>query len=95
MLSKDCRDRLRFRLSDASGVLRFVEFEILDHDECHDMETTLREYLVGRALADVDLDFLRGLTCAGNGACMDAVICEVQKCQHLFVHRQEDQSAAC
>jgi hypothetical protein len=95
MSPKDCRDKLRFRLSDASGVLRFAEFEILDDGECYDMKATLRDYLVGRALADVDLDFLRGLTCAGGGACLEAVISEVQKCQCLFVYNREDQSAAC
>jgi len=95
MCAEDCRDKLRFRLNDASGSLRFMEFEILNAPTCRDMEKTLREYLVGRALAEVDLDYLRKLTCAGNGECMQAVIREVQKYQHLFVREHEDQAATC
>ena len=95
MCAEDCHDKLRFRLNDDSGVLRFVEFEIRSAPICRDVEKTLREYLVGRALAEVDLDYLRRLTCAGNGECMRAVIREVQKYQRLFVRNHEDESATC
>ena len=95
MYAEDCRDKLRFRLNDDSGVLRFLEFEILNASTCQDLAKTLREYLVGRALAEVDLDYLRKLTCAGNGECVQVVIREVQKYQHLFVRNREDQSATC
>lgn len=95
MFVEDCRNRLRFRLNDDSGVLRFEEFEILDPSRCGATERTLREYLVGRALADVDLDYLRKLTCAGDGECMQAVIREVEKQQHLFTRKREDQPAKC
>ena len=95
MFSEDCYDRLRFRLNDDSGVLRFMEFEILNPTRCRDVEETLREYLVGRALADVDLDYLRELTCTGSGECMQTVIHEVQKHQHLFVQDHEGRPATC
>ena len=95
MYAENCRDKLRFRLNDGSGSLRFMEFEIRNAPTCQDVEKTLREYLVGRALAEVDLDYLRKLTCTGNGECMQAVIREVQKCQHLFVRNHEDESATC
>ena len=95
MFPDDCHDRLRFRLNDRGGVLRFMEFEILNPSRCRDVEETLREYLVGRALADVDLDYLRKLTCTGDGECMQAVIREVQKHQHLFDRNHKDQSAKC
>ncbi len=89
----ECRDRLRFRLNDASGVLRFVEFEILGTPTCRDLETTLRSYLVGRPLAEVDLDYLRTLHCAGRGDCVHAVIREVQKHQALFLHDRRKRPA--
>ena len=95
MFAGDCRSQLRFRLNDDSGVLRFVEFEILEPSRCGDTESVLREYLLGRALAEVDVEYLRKLTCAGNGECMQAVIREVEKQQHLFARKSEDQAAAC
>ena len=95
MSAEACHDKLRFRLNDDSGVLRFMEFEILNTPACDDMEKTLREYLVGRALADVDLEYLRNLACTGNGECMQAVIREVQQYQHLFVRNDDSQPATC
>ena len=59
------------------------------------MEDTLREYLVGRALADVDLEYLRNLACTGNGECVQAVIREVQKYQHLFIRNDDGEPATC
>ena len=95
MSTKDCHDKLRFRLNDDSGVLRFMEFEILNTPACQDMEKTLREYLVGRALTDVDLEYLRNLACTGNGTCMQAVIREVQQYQYLFIRDDGGQPATC
>ena len=95
MCAAECSDRLRFRLSDNSGVLRFEEFAIVDALDCRDMQHTLREYLVGRSLADVDLDFLRGLKCPADCECLRALIGTIQKHQHLFARKNEDQSATC
>ena len=95
MSAEDCRNQLRFRLNDDSGVLRFVEFEILEPSRCGATERILREYLLGRALADVDVQYLRKLTCAGNGECMQAVIREMEKQQRLFTRKGEDQPATC
>ena len=95
MFMEDCHDRLRFRLNDDSGVLRFMEVDIRNAPTCRDVEKKLREYLVGRALGDVDLEYLRKLACTGDGECMQAVIREVQKYQHLFVRNHEGQSATC
>jgi hypothetical protein len=93
--AEQCLGRPVFRLSDESGSLRFMEFEILNAPECRDMEATLRDYFVGRALADVDLEFLRGLHCPGDGACLDVVIREVRKHQRLFVRNRAARSATC
>lgn len=89
----ECRDRLRFRLNDASGVLRFVEFEIVDTPACRDLETTLRDYLVGRPLAEVDLEYLQELRCAGRCECIHTVIGEVQKHQALFLQDRRKKPA--
>ena len=87
MSASECSDRLRFRLSDDSGVLRFEEFTIVDALDCGDMQQTLREYLVGRSLADVDVDFLRGLKCPADGQCLHALIRAVEKYQQLFTQK--------
>ncbi len=84
MFTPTCDDRLRFRLGNESGVLRFEEFSIINPLECRGMEHTLREYLVGRSLADVDLDYLRGLRCPADGESLRALIATVQKHQQLF-----------
>jgi hypothetical protein len=90
-----CRNRLRFRLTDASGVLRFAEFEIVDAPDCKGLEATLRDYLLGRSLADVDLGFLRRLRCPNHCDCMQAVIREVRKHQALFLRKDRKRSARC
>jgi hypothetical protein len=59
------------------------------------MEETLRQYLLGRALADVDLRYLQALACGGNGDCMQALIREMQKYQYLFDRNHEGLSARC
>ena len=87
MFSDDSHDRLRLRLNDESGVLRFVEFEILNPSRCRDVEQMLREYVLGRALADVDLGYLCKLSCNGNDECLRGVIYEVHKYQQLFAKK--------
>lgn len=88
-----CCGQPRFRLSDASGVLRFEEFRIAGAPECSHLEEAIRAYLLGRPLAEVDLAVLRGIQCPANGGCLREVIGEVQKHQRLFV-RNEPHSAA-
>jgi hypothetical protein len=81
---EDCRDRLRFRLNDESGVLRVAEFAIGGASACREVEETLQAYLVNRALADVDPDDLLGFVRDGDGDCVRAVVDEVRKYQRLF-----------
>lgn len=85
MFPEDGGDRLRFRLNDDKGVLCFTEFEILNPLRCRGVEGVLREYLLGRPLADIDPADLRKEMPAGNGECAEAVIREVLKHQRLFV----------
>ena len=49
------------------------------------MEQELRAYLIGRPLSKVDLGHLQSLTCAGNGACLQAVIQALEEYQELFL----------
>ena len=95
MFSEDGHDRLRCRLNDDDGILRFVNFEILNASECRGTAKVLQEYFVGRALADVDFDYLRGLMCRGNVECIHPVIREVNKHLRLFVRSDADQDAKC
>ena len=88
MTSQECQDRIRFTLSNATGVQRFKTFELVEGPECAGMGKLLREYLVGRPLAEVDLDYLQSLKCHRNGGCTLEVIEVIQEYQDLFVgHR--------
>ena len=85
MSSGDCFDKVRFSLSDESGVLRFQTFDIVGGSDSCEIVEMLQEYLVGRPLTDVDVDYLRGLRCGGNGECVRATIRTVEEYQQLFV----------
>ena len=91
MYSKECRNKIRYSLSDASGVLRFTAFNIVDAPECGDIQEMLRQHLVGRPLADVDLDDIRGLRCKGDGECIRTVIRVIEESQHMFVRMGKEQ----
>lgn len=85
MSSTECNDKIRFSLSDESGALRFDSFAITDAPRCRDMERKLQSHLVGRPLSEVDIGYLRNLTCDGDGSCMKAVIQVIKKHQELFL----------
>lgn len=63
---EDCRDRIHFSLSDASGALRFESFEIVDAPECEQFEKDVRAVLLGRSLHDVQPEDFRGLSCPSD-----------------------------
>jgi hypothetical protein len=85
MKPDDCANRIRVSLSDETGVLRFTSFDIVEVAVSCNILETLQEYLVGRSLADVDVDHLRRLTCSGNGECLRTVISVVEEYQQMFV----------
>jgi len=95
MSPEDCYDRIRCSLSDEGGPPRFTSFEIVGMPECRGMEWLLQEYLVGRPLADLDVAFLRGLTCEGSAECMHAVVRLVHEYQDLFLHDSPPQETPC
>ena len=91
----DCINKVRFSLNDDTGVLRFEAFDIVDlPDSCERVEE-LQEYLVGRPLADVDMDYLRGLRCSGDGECMRAAVRMVQEYQRLFARKPKEARSTC
>ena len=81
----ECRDRIQCGLSSETGVLRFQTFTIVEGPECAGLSRLLREYLVGRPLAEVDLDCLQNLKCQGNGDCVSTVVDMIREYQDLFV----------
>jgi len=85
MKPDDCANRVRFSLSDETGVLRFTSFDIVDIPAFCDVVETLQEYLVGRSLAEVDVEHLKNVSCAGDGECLRAVISLVEEYQQMFV----------
>lgn len=85
MLPDECYDKVQFSLSDDSGVLRFESFAIPDAPDCRAVEQGLRQYLVGRALADVELPELLRLSCDGGGACIEAVVRAIEVHRRLLL----------
>ena len=95
MAPENCADRVRFTLSDEDGELRFVSFDIVGAPECKNLTAALRDYLIGRKLADVDLHHLRGFRCSGNGECVRAVIDTVAEHQVMLVPDHSSRPSTC
>ena len=70
----DCRNKVRFVLSDKTGTLRFTDFDIVNAPECGEVAGPLKEYLLGRPLTGIDLGYIRQLTCPGNGQCIRDIV---------------------
>jgi len=66
----DCRNEVRFALSDSTGPLRFTGFDMVDAPECGKVAGRLKEHLLVRPPAELDLGHIRQATCAGNGQCI-------------------------
>ena len=58
MGSEDCRNKVRFRLSDRTGALRFESFDTVDAPLCPETARSLRRYLVGQRFADVNPTYI-------------------------------------
>jgi len=85
MKKQECRNRVRCALSDSSGQLRVESFNIVDTPECQEMAEHLREYLVGKALAEVDAEHVRELARGAHPVCALEVSRLVRECQETFV----------
>ena len=84
---EDCRDNVRFCLSDGTGALRFESFDIVDAPLCQQAAARLRQYLVGRRLADVDPTYITQLTRPGDGTCTKTIADMLAEYKALFPAR--------
>lgn len=87
MAEQECRDKVRCAMSDKTGVLRFEGFDIVDTPECAETAAKIRKYLVGRALAEVDVRRIRDMGCDGDSLCARVVAQMVAESQAIFVHK--------
>ena len=87
MVAGECYGKIRYSLSDESGILRFERFEIADDPGHRDLEQKLRAYLLNCSLAEVDLDYLRQLKCEGDSECTNDVINLIKEHQDLFARK--------
>ena len=85
MEPNDCVDKMRFALSDKAGVLRVEDFDIVDAPQCTTFAEKLKQYLIGRPVADVDLAYIRSLRCPGDGRCMRVIVDAIAQYHEMFV----------
>ncbi len=90
MTESECRERIRCTMSDKSGVLRFENFEIVDTPEAAETAEKIRDYLVGRALADVEAGRIREMGRDGHLLCAHVVAQLVTESQAVFVRGKAD-----
>lgn len=74
-------DTIRCSLDDSSGVLAFRTFEVVEDPGLEPVAELIREYLVGRPLAEVDEEELRGLV--GAECQIDPVLEVIRDCRRL------------
>jgi len=86
---QECVDRIRFSLSDKTGVLRVEDFEITKTPQCLDLAESLKASLVGRPVADIDIDYIRGLRCQGDGQCTRAIVEAIAEYHELFADAKD------
>ncbi len=84
MTEEQCRDRIRCALSDRSGVLRFESFDIVDAPECEDIRYSVREYVIGRTLAEVDVHHVRKVVAAAHPLCARVLARLMAESQGIF-----------
>lgn len=85
MSISSCADKIRFSLSDRSGKLCFEQFDIIDHPACNNVAEQMRAVIVGKPLAEIDLDALQAIECRGSRGCIEAACEIIAECQRMFV----------
>ena len=83
-LMNECNHSTRFSHSDLSGPMRFDSFDVADIAECKAVAVSLREYLVRRPLAEVDVERIRSMERDGTCLCVREVARVVRERQGLF-----------
>jgi len=84
MSPDECTDKIRFTLSDETGVLRVADFDIKDAPQCWRLALMLKQYLIGRPVAEIDLDYIRSLRCRGDAVCMRAIVDAIEEYHGMF-----------
>ena len=84
MHADECVDKVRFSLSDKTGVLRIDDFDIVDAPQCTTFAEKLKRYLIGRPVAEIDVDYIRSLGCSGDGQCMRTIVDVIAEYHELF-----------
>ena len=82
----ECTDKMRFTLSDDTGVLRVVDFHIKDAPQCSDLAEALKQHLIGRPVAEIDVDYIRSLRCPGDAKCLRAIVDAIVEYHNMFAH---------
>lgn len=85
MTEEDCRRRIRCMMSDRTGELRFEAFEIVDAPQCAATVERIRQYLLGRPLAEVDPGRIREIGRDENPLCARVVAQMVAESRRTFV----------
>jgi hypothetical protein len=88
MIVNDCDDNVRFALSDDTGDLHFTAFDIVNAPECAGLVEELREKLLGRSLAQIDVAEIQRISCHGKGQCMQTIVRTITECQDMFLQRR-------
>lgn len=81
--SEYCDQLFRYKLDDADGDLRFVEFELMGSLKGSRLEQALVPYLRGRALGSVRVRDLPAACCPDDGGCLNAIIQHLQELQNM------------
>jgi len=84
----ECVDKIRFALSDKTGVLRVVDFNIVDALQCSEFAEGLKRYLIGRPVVEIDVDYIRSLRCSGDGQCMRAIVDAIAQYHEMFADKK-------
>lgn len=84
----ECADKIRFALSDKTGVLRVVDFDIVDAPQCAEIAEALKQYLTGRPIVEVDLEYIQSLRCRGDARCMRTIVDTITQYHEMFADKK-------
>ena len=89
MTADECRDRIRYSLSDVSGTLRIESFDIADAPDCQNIADEVRSVILGRPIANIDVAELLRIFCPGKRLCVCAIVDAIGEEQALFAGTRE------
>lgn len=86
MSEGQCDNKIRYSLSDRSGVLRFEAFDIVDDGElgCKQVAERICAMIIGRPLAEVDVSAIEKIPCSGGAECVKSLANVIRECQGMF-----------